>query len=66
MAGGSAGDSPIAGLQKNEPEIGCKERPNLLLRNEAQLYRAALRSSLHGGRAGTGVKVEMNAKRWRP
>src|SRR5271157_193994 len=56
MAGGSAGDGPIAGLRKNEPRIGCGKKPNLLLRNEAQLYRAALRSSLQDGRAGSGLK----------
>ena|ERR1019366_424507 len=56
MAGGSAGNGPIAGLRKNEPRIGCREKQNLPLRNEAQLYRAALRSSLHDGRAGSGVK----------
>ena len=66
MAGGSAGDAPIAGLQKNEPKIGCKERQNLLLRNEAQLYRAALRSSLHGGRAGSGVKGQDERQKMAP
>ena len=66
MAGGSAGDGPIAGLQKNEPKIGCKERQNLLLRNEAQLYRAALRSSLMVGEPEAASRVEMNAKRRRP
>jgi hypothetical protein len=56
MAGGSAGNGPIARLRKNEPRIGCGKKQNLLLRNEAQLYGAALRSALHDGRGGSGVK----------
>ena len=56
MAGGSAGNGPIAGLQKNEPKIGMQGKTKSSAKNEAQLYSAALRSSLHGGRAGSGVK----------
>src|SRR5271157_3695229 len=33
-----------------------REKANLQLRNEAQLYSAALRSSLHRGRGGSGLK----------
>ena len=56
MAGGSAGNGPITGLQNNEPKIGMQGKTKSSAKNEAQLYSAALRSSLHGGRAGSGVK----------
>ncbi len=66
MAGGSAGDGPIAGLQKNEPKIGCKERQNLLLRTKLSSTALRFVPGSMVGEPEAASRVEMNAKRWRP
>src|SRR5271157_913586 len=53
---GVPGTVPSLDYERTSRGSDCKKKQNLQLRNEAQLYSAALRSSLQDERAGSGVK----------
>jgi len=66
MAGGSAGNRSHRLITRRRAEDRMLEQPRLQRWNEASLYCATLRSSLQGGRSGSGVKGQDERQKTAP